>query len=78
MECHRLGKGADVRIAQQIVYLLMLPFGGISVAGEPRLVQLGNGTNLLTIAGVLMVVDILFLYVAKATFRRQEILTKWK
>jgi len=57
---------------------LMLPFGGISVAGEPRLVQLGNGTNLLTIAGVLMVVDILFLYVAKATFRRQEILTKWK
>jgi ABC-type Na+ efflux pump permease subunit len=68
----------DVRVAQQIGILLMLPFAGIYVAGELDLIQLGSISNLLIIAGILLVVDLLLLYVARATFRREEILTKWK
>jgi len=69
---------SDVRIAQQIGILLILPFGGIYVAGELNLIQLGSTITLLIIAGILLVVDVLLLYVAKATFQREEILTKWK
>ena len=69
---------SDVRIAQQIGVLLMLPFGGIYVAGELNIIPLGDTNNLFIIAGVLLAVDLLLLYVARATFRRDEILTKWK
>ena len=69
---------SDVRVAQQIGILLMLPFAGIYVAGELDLIPLGITSNLLLIAGILLVVDLLLLYVARATFRREEILTKWK
>jgi ABC-type Na+ efflux pump permease subunit len=69
---------SDVRVAQQIGILLMIPFGGIYVAGELNLIPLGNTSDLLIIAGILLLVDLLLLYVAKATFQREEILTKWK
>lgn len=69
---------SDVRVAQQIGILLILPFGGIYVAGELDLINLGVTSNLLIIAGILLLVDVLLLYVAKAIFRREEILTKWK
>ncbi|MGI0091099.1 MAG: ABC transporter permease subunit [Nitrososphaerales archaeon] len=69
---------SDVRVAQQIGILLMLPFAGIYVAGELDLIDLGVTSNLLIIAGILLVVDVLLLYVARATFRREEILTRWK
>jgi ABC-type Na+ efflux pump permease subunit len=68
----------DVRVAAQLGALLALPFGGIYVAGEVNLIRLGDTTNLLIIAGVLALMDALLLYVARATFRREEILTKWK
>ena len=69
---------SDVRVAQQIGMLLILPFAGIYVSGELSLIQLGDISNLLIISGVLLAVDVLLLYVAKATFQREEILTKWK
>ncbi len=69
---------SDVRIAQQIGILLILPFGAIYVAGELNLIQLSSTITLLIIAGILLLVDLLLLYVAKATFQREEILTKWK
>jgi hypothetical protein len=69
---------SDVRVAQQIGILLMLPFAGIYVAGELDLIPLSSINNLLIITGILLVVDLLLLYVARATFRREEILTKWK
>jgi ABC-2 type transport system permease protein len=69
---------SDVRVAQQFGVLLMLPFGGIYVAGELDLINLGVTGNLLIIAGVMLLIDVLLLYVAKAIFRREEILTKWK
>jgi ABC-2 type transport system permease protein len=69
---------SDVRVAQQIGLVMLLPFVGIYVLGENNLVPLGVTNNLLIIAGILGAVDALLLYVAKATFRREEILTKWK
>jgi ABC-type Na+ efflux pump permease subunit len=69
---------SDVRIAQQIGILLILPFGAMYVAGELNLLQLGSTITLLIIAAILFIVDLLLLYVAKATFQREEILTKWK
>src|SRR5947208_6444278 len=69
---------SDVRVAMQLGALLVLPFGGIYVGGELNLISLGDASNLLIIAGILLVVDVLLLYVARATFRREEILTKWK
>ena len=68
---------SDVRVAQQIGLLLIIPFGGIYVGGELNLIGLGITSNLLIIAGILFLVDLLLLYVARATFRREEILTKW-
>jgi ABC-type Na+ efflux pump permease subunit len=68
----------DVRVAAQLGALIVLPFSGIYVAGELKLIPLGDTTNLLIIAGVLALMDALLLYVARATFRREEILTKWK
>jgi len=57
---------------------LIIPFGGICVGGELNLIGLGITSNLLIIAGILFLVDLLLLYVARTTFRREEILTKWK
>jgi ABC-2 type transport system permease protein len=69
---------SDVRVAQQLGALLALPFGGIYVAGEINMINLGDTTNLLAIAGAMALIDLLFLPVARATFRREEILTKWR
>ena len=69
---------SDVRVAQQIGILVMLPFAGIYVAGELNIIQLGMTSNLLIISGILLAVALLLLYVSRATFRREEILTKWK
>jgi ABC-2 type transport system permease protein len=69
---------SDVRAAQQIGVLLVLPFGGVYILGELNIVQLGDTSTLLIIAGIIAIIDLLLLYVARATFRRDEILTKWK
>ncbi len=69
---------SDVRVAQQLGALLVLPLAGIYVSGEINIIDLGDTTNLLIIAGILALVDVLFLPVARATFRREEILTKWR
>jgi len=68
----------DVRVAQQLGTLIMLPFAGIYVSGELNLIKLGDTNNLLTIAGVMVIVVVLMLYVVQATFQREEILTRWK
>jgi ABC-type Na+ efflux pump permease subunit len=69
---------SDVRIAQQVGILLALPFVGIYIAGQANLVSLGDTNTLLTISIALLLIDLLFLYIARATFRREAILTKWK
>lgn len=69
---------SDVRSAQQIGMLLVLPFGGIYVSGELGLIALGVVRDLLIIAGILFVVDAVLLVLARATFERERILTKWR
>jgi ABC-type Na+ efflux pump permease subunit len=69
---------SDVRIAQQLGALLALPLGGIYVSGEVNLISLGDTTNLLIIAGVMAAIGVLLLPIARATFNREQILTKWR
>ena len=68
----------DIRAGQQLGALAVLPFAGLYVSGELDLINLGDASNLLIIAAALLVVDVLLFFVSRATFRREEILTKWK
>jgi ABC-2 type transport system permease protein len=67
----------DVRSAQQSGALLMLPFIGVFLASELGFFTL-NDTTLAIMAGVLAVISAAMFFVAKATFQREEILTRWK
>jgi len=71
-------KVSDVRIAAQIGSLLLIPYGGVYVAGELNVIPLGDTNTLLTITGIIALIVLLLLYVVRTTFRREEILTKWK
>ncbi len=71
-------KVTDIRAGQQLGALTIVPFIGVYVAGELNLINLGDTSNLLIIAGALVLVDVLLFFVSRATFRREEILTKWK
>jgi len=68
---------SDVRAASQLGGLMFLPFLGIYLAGEIGLITL-NTNNLLIIAAVLAVLDLVMFRISTATFQREEILTKWK
>ena len=67
----------DIRAAQQIGGLVVLPliflviFAITGVAGSNFLLGLA-------VAGALVIADIALFFLAKATFQREEILTKWK
>lgn len=67
----------DVRGAQQSGALVMLPFVGLYLASELGFFVL-NDTNLVALAGILAALSLLMFFVAKATFRREEILTRWR
>jgi ABC-2 type transport system permease protein len=68
---------SDVRTANQFGALLVIPFMALYVLGEINVVQL-TANNLLIISAVLLLVDVLLFFVSRSTFRREEILTKWK
>lgn len=67
----------DVRSAQQTGALLMLPFIGLFLASELGFFALDD-TNIVILAGALAAISVATFFVAKATFRREEILTRWK
>lgn len=67
----------DVRAAQQVGTLIILPFGAVYVLSELRVLML-TATNMLIMAAILAVIDVIIFYLVKATFQREEILTKWK
>lgn len=67
----------DIRSAQQMAGLLVLPFTGIYVAAEIGVIPL-DAVHLLEIAGALLVLDVALFFATRATFRREEILTRWK
>jgi ABC-2 type transport system permease protein len=70
-------KANDVRTAQQLGTLVVLPFGVVYFLSEFKVLTLNPG-NLLIMAAVLAVIDVIVFYLVKATFQREEILTKWK
>ncbi|MGD1061066.1 MAG: ABC transporter permease [Methanomassiliicoccales archaeon] len=72
------GRVTDVRVAQQLGGLIVLPFAAIYVLGEINVVPLDVTSNLLIICGILALIDVLLFSIARATFQREEILTKWK
>ncbi len=67
----------DVRTAQQAGALIILPFIGLFFLSELGFFTFSN-TNLLILAGVISMGDIALFFVSRATFQREEILTKWK
>lgn len=67
----------DVRTAQQLGTLLILPFIGLFLLSEIGIFDFTN-TNLLILGGIIVVIDIGIFFVSRATFQREQILTKWK
>ncbi len=67
----------DVRTAQQLGALILVPFGALYLLSEIQVLSLTT-SNMLIVAAALAVVDVIVFYLAKMTFRREEILTKWK
>ena len=67
----------DVRTATQLGSLVVVPFFAIYLLSEIRLISIDT-TSLSIISAILLVVDVVLFYLSRATFRREEILTKWK
>jgi len=68
---------SDVRAAQQFGALIVLPLVAIYIATEIAFVSL-TPANLLIISAIILVIDALLFSLSRATFRREEILTKWR
>jgi ABC-2 type transport system permease protein len=68
---------SDVRAANQIAGLIYLPYLFIFIAGSTGAITFDVG-NLLIFSGILLIIDVLLFYLSRATFKREEILTKWK
>jgi len=68
---------SDVRAAQQFGGLLVLPFAGLYVLGEIQVITL-DAPTLLLLSAILIIIDVVLFFLSRATFRREEILTRWK
>jgi len=66
----------DVRSAQQYSGVIFLPLIFLYIAAEFKLTL--NVTNLLIISGAFAAVVVALFFVGLKTFRREEILTRWK
>jgi ABC-2 type transport system permease protein len=67
----------DVRTSQQLGTLVLIPLGAVYLLSELIVFSLTTG-NMLIIAVVLAISDGIVFYLVKSTFRREEILPKWK
>ncbi|MDA4134486.1 MAG: hypothetical protein OK441_02840 [Thaumarchaeota archaeon] len=67
----------DVRSVQQFTGVMFFPFIIIYVLTEIGVVQLTTN-NLLIMSGIFLLADLLLFYLSTKTFKREEILTKWK
>lgn len=67
----------DVRGANQIASLMFIPFMGIFLVGAEGIISFDIGT-LLIISAVVLIFEVVLFFVSKSTFKREEILTKWK
>ena len=67
----------DVRTAQQLGTLILVPFTAVYLLSEFKVLSL-TIDNMLIMAAVLAVIDAIVFYLVRAAFQREEILTKWK
>jgi ABC-type Na+ efflux pump permease subunit len=67
----------DIRAVQQFTGVMFFPFIIIYVMTEINVIPL-NTINLLIMSGIFLVADLFLFYLSTATFKREEILTKWK
>ena len=67
----------DVRTAQQLAGLMVIPFAALYVLSEIGVFDL-SPTSLLWIAAVLLILDLVLFAGARAVFDREEILTRWR
>ncbi|MFA5572906.1 MAG: ABC transporter permease subunit [Candidatus Bathyarchaeia archaeon] len=68
---------SDVRSANQLGMLLLIPFALVFIAGVTGVITF-EISNLLIFSLFLIIVDIALFLLSKSTFKREEILTKWK
>ncbi len=68
---------SDVRGANQIAGLMFIPFVAVFFVGVEGIFSFSIG-NLLIFAAVVLIADIILFFLSKSTFKREEILTKWK
>jgi ABC-2 type transport system permease protein len=68
---------SDIRAAQQTGALVVLPFGAVYVLSEINVFPLTTA-HLLLLAAAVGVIDVGVFFAVKATFRRDEILTRWR
>jgi ABC-2 type transport system permease protein len=67
----------DVRSANQIGVLMFIPFMAVFLAGAEGIFAF-SVVNLLTFSGIVLIADAALFFLSTSTFRREEILTKWK
>lgn len=67
----------DVRTAQQLGLLLVIPFGVIYFLSETGFISL-EINNLFIISAILAIIDIILFFISPLLFRREKILTKEK
>ncbi|HEY3420995.1 MAG TPA: ABC transporter permease subunit [Methanomassiliicoccales archaeon] len=67
----------DVRTATQLGGLTILPLMAIYLLSEIKLISV-DANSLFIIAAIILVADVVLFYLSRATFRREEILTRWK
>jgi ABC-2 type transport system permease protein len=67
----------DVRGANQIAGLMFIPFVVVFFAGAEGIFTFSI-VNLLIFSGVVIIADVALFFLSKSTFKREEILTKWK
>ena len=70
-------RATDVRSAQQLGTLVVIPFAALYVASEIGALSLNAGT-MLALAAALVAVAVVLFFSARAAFNREEILTRWK
>ena len=67
----------DVRAAQQLGSLVVLPLLAIFLLGQTNALSI-DVFHMLIVSGILLIADIVLSFVSRRTFQREEILTKWK
>ena len=68
---------SDVRGANQIAGLILIPFVGVFFAGAEGIFSFSI-PNLLVFSAIVLISDVILFLLSKSTFKREEILTKWK